>query len=52
MSNFRTRYEAGQKGANLGLTFGLKVLDRAIGGVQRARYYGIASAAKVKDNIL
>lgn len=47
MNNFILRFKAGQNGVNQGLSFGLKVLNRAIGGVQRARYYGVASAAKV-----
>lgn len=45
--NFQKKFELGQTGINIGLSTGLPRLDRVIGGVQKAKYYGIASAPKV-----
>jgi len=52
--NFRQEYEKGQKGGNKGLPMGegLSHVSNAINGVQRARLYGVAAAAKAGKSTL
>ena len=45
--NFIEKVKDGQKGKNVGLSTGLKELDKFIDGIQRKAIYGVAAAPKV-----
>lgn len=47
MSNFKSAYENGRLGKNIGLPTGLDVLDIAINGLQRRTVIGVAAPPKV-----
>lgn len=50
--NFIDKVKDGQRGKNVGLSTGLKALDKTIDGIQRKAIYGIAAAPKVGKTTL
>jgi hypothetical protein len=52
MSNFRKTFIDGQRGLNIGLTTGIKALDKAIHKIQKKTSIGIAAQPKVGKTTL
>lgn len=50
--NFQSEFKKGQEGKNIGLSTGIKGLDKAIRGVQRKSIIGIAASPKVGKTTL
>src|SRR5580765_1790084 len=52
MGNFVTTVKEGMEGLNIGLSTGIRTLDRAINGIQKKQSIGLAAAPKTGKTAL